>query len=136
ESEEVLEPLEEENQVKDEEGEKIESQKENNLSPIPPEINVFTVSDLPPPKSSEPNPPETTSPERSFFIMSPELPDLKCSSEIVSAPPPAARPPSKPRDPPPNLLVAHFSQSPPPFPKPPDTIFCPPPPLLPPPDPK
>ncbi|CAJ2648117.1 unnamed protein product [Trifolium pratense] len=117
ESEEVLEPLEEENQVKAEEKVKTESKKENNLSPIPQEIEVFTVSDLPSPKSPEPNPPETKSLENSFFIMLPpplEPPDLQFPSEHFSAPPPATRPPSKPPDSSPSFLISrsHFRKPP------------------------
>ncbi|PNX66096.1 hypothetical protein L195_g054905, partial [Trifolium pratense] len=149
ESEEVLEPLEEEKQVKDEEKVKTESEKENNLSPIPPEIGVFTVSDLPSPKSPEPNPPETKSPENSFFIMlppPPKPPDLQFPSERFSAPPPAIRPPLKPPDPSPSFLISQshlrtplcFSKSPliNSLPRPPENVssltLAPPPSLKPP----
>ncbi|GAU37584.1 hypothetical protein TSUD_395560 [Trifolium subterraneum] len=121
---EISEQLEkEENQKKDEE--EMQREKTNNLSTIPPK---FTVSDLPPPKSPEPTPPESKSPKRSFFIRPPKLPVLKTPLEEVSALPPTQCPPSKP----PDKVIPLFSSPPSkllPPPKPPDacllTIYSP-----------
>ncbi|KAK2387978.1 hypothetical protein QL285_061702 [Trifolium repens] len=75
--------------------------------PMPPEINVFTIADLPPPNPPVPTPSAPTPPQLSFSTMppppslprpSPKPPDLNSTSESILPLTPTSRPPRKPPD--------------------------------------